>query len=74
MTSALKDPFQSPALEKGVMVQTLNPLTGHTEWKMMAEDYDYQQEVARAAFADMLHDSERVRFLSVFDSVHKRSI
>ena len=25
----------------------------------MPEDYDYNQELARAAFADMLHDSER---------------
>jgi len=29
------------------------------EWKSQPEDYDYQQELARAAFADMLHDSER---------------
>lgn len=29
------------------------------EWKNQPEDYDYQQELARAAFADMLHDSER---------------
>ena len=41
-------------------VQLLNPMTGMNEWKMVPEDYDYQQEVARAAFADMLHDSERV--------------
>ena len=27
--------------------------------KVMPEDYDYNQELARAAFADMLHDSER---------------
>ena len=46
--------------DKGVLVQTLNPMTGQREWKMVPEDYDYQQEVARAAFADMLHDSERV--------------
>ena len=29
------------------------------EWKSQPEDYDYQQELARAAFADMLHDTER---------------
>lgn len=29
------------------------------EWKNQPEDYDYQQELARAAFADMLHDEER---------------
>ena len=27
--------------------------------QVMPEDYDYNQELARAAFADMLHDSER---------------
>ena len=45
---------------KGVFVQHRNPLTGKSQWKVLPEDYDYQQEVARAAFADMLHDSERV--------------
>ena len=38
----------------------LNPMTQKMEWKNQPEDYDYQQEVARAAFADMLHDDERV--------------
>lgn len=39
--------------------QILNPITGKTEWESQSEDYDYHQEVARAAFADMLHDTER---------------
>ena len=43
-----------------VFVQTLNPMRGRMEWKAQPGDYDYKQEVARAAFADMLHDSERV--------------
>jgi hypothetical protein len=30
------------------------------EWEFLKEDYDYQQELARAGFADMLHDYERV--------------
>ena len=42
-------------------IQHLNPMTGRDEWRLAPEDYDYQQEVARAAFADMLHDSERNR-------------
>ena len=45
--------------ETGIFVQVLNPMTGRMEWKSQPEDYDYQQELARAAFADMLHDSER---------------
>lgn len=38
----------------------INTLTGQTEWEIQNEDYDYQQELARAGFADMLHDYERV--------------
>jgi len=47
--------------EGGVMVQAVNHATGQNSWKMMPADYDYNQELARAAFADMLHDSERNR-------------
>ena len=43
------------------MVQCVNHATGQNSWKMMPSDYDYNQELARAAFADMLHDSERNR-------------
>ncbi len=44
-----------------VFVQDLNPMSGRAEWTVRAADYDYRQEVARAGFADMLHDEERVR-------------
>ena len=46
---------------EGVMVQSVNHATGHNTWRMMPADYDYNQELARAAFADMLHDWERNR-------------
>ncbi|XP_055840399.1 protein arginine N-methyltransferase 7 [Episyrphus balteatus] len=42
-----------------LFTQILNPITGKSEWQSQTEDYDYHQEVARAAFADMLHDTER---------------
>ncbi|CAK9803941.1 Protein arginine N-methyltransferase 7 [Anthophora plagiata] len=42
-----------------VFTQCLNPLTGTVTWEEKDENYDYHQEVARSAFADMLHDSER---------------
>lgn len=42
-----------------VFVQKINPLTGNNDWVIQNEDYDYHQEVARSAFADMLHDTER---------------
>lgn len=42
-----------------VFTQKRNALTGSTEWGMQDEDYDFHQEIARSAFADMLHDTER---------------
>ena len=56
LIQASQKQIMSPA---GIFVQVLNPMTGKMEWKSQPEDYDYQQELARAAFADMLHDSER---------------
>lgn len=47
----------------------LNPMTGKLDWELQSEDYDYQQELARAGFADMLHDYDRVIdfFLYLFE-------
>nr|XP_034196568.1 protein arginine N-methyltransferase 7 isoform X1 [Osmia lignaria] len=42
-----------------IFTQCLNPLTGTFTWEEKDENYDYHQEVARSAFADMLHDHER---------------
>lgn len=37
-----------------------NIVTGNSEWIFVDdENFDYQQELARSAFADMLHDHER---------------
>uniref|UniRef100_A0A224Z6D1 Protein arginine N-methyltransferase n=1 Tax=Rhipicephalus zambeziensis TaxID=60191 RepID=A0A224Z6D1_9ACAR len=36
-----------------------NPITGAREYTCILEDFDCQQEIARSAFADMLHDKER---------------
>jgi protein arginine N-methyltransferase 7 len=37
-----------------------NIVTGNNEWIFVDDDnFDYQQELARSAFADMLHDHER---------------
>jgi len=49
----------------GIFVQKLNHAKGRIEWKMMPENYDYNQELARAAFADMLHDDERNKLYRV---------
>ena len=62
MTRIMKAEMVSNTNEhNGVFVQNLNPMTGTSEWTIQPNDYDYQQEVARAAFADMLHDWERNR-------------
>jgi len=44
-----------------VFTARINPVTGKSEWELQNENYDYHQEIARSAFADMLHDTERVR-------------
>ena len=43
-----------------LFVQKINPTLAKMEWIPQDENYDYHQEIARSAFADMLHDSERV--------------
>ncbi|XP_066587278.1 protein arginine N-methyltransferase 7 [Prorops nasuta] len=45
--------------EMSIFTQCLNPLTGTASWEEKDQNYDYHQEVARSAFADMLHDHER---------------
>lgn len=42
-----------------VFTPHLNPLTGKNEWELRPAEYDFHQEIARSAFADMLHDVER---------------
>lgn len=39
--------------------QVLNPIIGKPQWDTQCDEYDYIQEIARTAFADMLHDTER---------------
>ncbi|XP_014204055.1 protein arginine N-methyltransferase 7 [Copidosoma floridanum] len=42
-----------------IFTQNINPITGTQTWEERDTDYDYYQEIARSAFADMLHDHER---------------
>ncbi|XP_028158000.1 protein arginine N-methyltransferase 7 isoform X1 [Ostrinia furnacalis] len=55
----LKSSLSRHQVKMQVFTQKRNPLTGSTEWDVQHEDYDYHQEIARSAFADMLHDTER---------------
>lgn len=47
-------------MDNSIFVQKFCPGTGKLEWDLQPKNYDYLQEVARAGFADMLHDEERV--------------
>ncbi len=40
-------------------VSRISPMTGKQEWLLQDENYDYNQEIARSGYADMLHDTER---------------
>jgi len=46
-------------LAMSTFVSQVNPVTGQMDWVVQDENYDYHQEVARSAYADMLHDYER---------------
>lgn len=48
-----------------IFTQWMNPINGIITWEEKYLDYDYHQEVARSAFADMLHDKERVSIFCV---------
>lgn len=50
--------FQSQTMS--TFTSRINIVTGNNEWVFVDDDnFDYQQELARSAFADMLHDHER---------------
>lgn len=52
----------SPEARSNVVTQ-VNATTGKNECVKLHEHYDYHVEVARSAFADMLHDDDRVTFI-----------
>ncbi|CAF0867765.1 unnamed protein product [Didymodactylos carnosus] len=51
-----------------------NVITGESEWMFLDEtEYDYEQDLARSAYADMLHDTERNVFYekAIIKSIEK---
>lgn len=42
-----------------VFTSKINVMTGKSEWHLENENYDYDQEIARSSYGDMLHDTER---------------
>ncbi|XP_054287792.1 protein arginine N-methyltransferase 7-like [Macrosteles quadrilineatus] len=48
-----------PIESSNILTQKFDPVTGEYGWEVQDDSYDYHQEIARSAFADMLHDSER---------------
>ncbi|XP_058792980.1 protein arginine N-methyltransferase 7 [Phymastichus coffea] len=57
-----------------IFTQNINPITRITTWEERDPDYDYYQEIARSAFADMLHDHERNRkyYLGLKAAINKK--
>ena len=52
--------FSSPVRSMSTFTSRTNIVTGTNEWVFVDDEtFDYQQELARSAFADMLHDHER---------------
>ncbi|XP_060604526.1 protein arginine N-methyltransferase 7-like [Ruditapes philippinarum] len=51
--------FRSRRLRMSTFVSKINRISGKMEWDFREDDYDYKQEIARSAYADMLHDTER---------------
>ncbi|VDN16008.1 unnamed protein product [Dibothriocephalus latus] len=45
----------------GSFVCQVSPITGSAQWNLVDLDYAFEQEIARSAYADMLHDSDRNR-------------
>lgn len=56
-----------------VFTEGFDPITGCSIWEEKNSDYDHHQEVARSAFADMLHDHERNEkyFLALDQAIKK---
>ncbi|XP_065213490.1 protein arginine N-methyltransferase 7 [Planococcus citri] len=44
-----------------VFASKFNPISGKVEWIQMDDAFDYSQQIARSAYADMLHDTDRNR-------------
>ncbi|VDN22002.1 unnamed protein product [Gongylonema pulchrum] len=42
-----------------MFLEVIDPSTGQQTWKVADENYDLVQEIARSAFGDMMHDTER---------------
>ncbi|CAH8575151.1 unnamed protein product [Schistosoma turkestanicum] len=42
-----------------IFIPKYNPVVGRTQWKDVDPDYDFNQEIARSGYGDMLHDSDR---------------
>ncbi|KAL7059237.1 hypothetical protein AAHC03_013149 [Spirometra sp. Aus1] len=45
----------------GSFVCQVSPITGSVQWNLVDMDYAFEQEIARSAYADMLHDFDRNR-------------
>lgn len=42
-----------------IFIPQFNPVVGRMQWKDVDPDYEFNQEIARSGYGDMLHDSDR---------------
>ncbi|CDS37041.1 protein arginine N methyltransferase 7 [Echinococcus multilocularis] len=56
MATCMKSPLRHTL---STFIPRFNPTTGMVQWDNVGEDYDFEQEVAQSAYADMLHDRDR---------------
>ncbi|XP_015109826.1 protein arginine N-methyltransferase 7 [Diachasma alloeum] len=59
LVKCIVNKLRIPLRKMSIFTQSFDPITGCAIWEEKDPDYDYHQEVARSAFADMLHDHER---------------
>ncbi|VDP96854.1 unnamed protein product [Trichobilharzia regenti] len=45
--------------KESIFIPQYNPVIGRVQWKDVDPDYDFNQEIARSGYGDMLHDSDR---------------
>ncbi|KAL3320413.1 Protein arginine N-methyltransferase 7 [Cichlidogyrus casuarinus] len=51
----------------------MDKVIGKPQWKLLPDDYDYHQDIARSGYADMLHDTDRnVRYREAIEFSIKR--
>lgn len=54
-----------------IFIPKFDSTSGQTEWILEDDAFDYSQQIARSAYADMLHDTDRVSLFIHFFALVK---